>query len=151
MTKKYIPGYMAGFTLIEMMIVMIVFAILANFALSSYSAQIQRSRRADAGVVLGALAQREELFFSRFRAYTSVIVGGDGCVNAACGLNQASVLTPNDHYTITAVADATSYTLTATAIDTQLNDTDCRTFTINNVGVQTALSSGGADMTDTCW
>jgi len=140
-----------GFTLIEAIVVMMVFAILANFALSSYSAQIRKSRRADAGVVLGALAQREELFFSRFRTYTNVIAGGDGCANAACGLNQSSVLTPNGHYTITAVANATSYTLTATAVDTQLTDTDCRTFTINNIGVQTATNSGGADNTDDCW
>ncbi len=147
MTKKYV----SGFTLLELMIVLVIFAILANFALSSYSAQIRKSRRADAVVQLGALAQREELFFSRFRTYTAVIVGADPCANAACGLNQAKLTTPNDHYTITAVANATSYTLTATAIDTQLTDTDCRTFTINNVGVQTALDSGGADNTDDCW
>jgi len=141
----------AGFTLIELMIALIVFAILANFAVSAYSAQIERSRRADATIHLAALAQAQELFFTRNRTYTAIIVGGDGCVGAACGLNQIDTMSPQDHYAITAVANATSYTLTATARGRQTNDTDCRAYTVNNAGVRTASNSGGADATDRCW
>ena len=141
----------AGFSAIELMIVLVVIGILANFAFSSYSAQILRSHRSDATIHLAALAQQEELFFTRNRTYTAVIQGGDGCAGAACGLNQVDNMSPNDDFVITAVANATSYTLTATASGRQRDDTDCRVFTINNAGVQTALNSDGADVTDNCW
>jgi type IV pilus assembly protein PilE len=141
----------AGFSLIELMIVLVVIAILASFAFSSYAAQILRSHRSDATVKLAALAQQQELFFTRNRTYTAVIAGGDGCAGAVCGLNQIDNMTPNDDFVLTAVANATSYTLTATATGRQRDDTGCRVFTINNAGVQTALDSGGADATDNCW
>ena len=92
-----------------------------------------------------------KFLYTRFRTYTNVVQGPGGCANAACGLNQATTQSPNGHFAITAVANATSYTLTATAIDTQLNDTECRTFTFNNAGVQTAQDSGAADNTADCW
>jgi len=143
--------YASGFTAIELMIILMVVAILANFGFASYSSQVLTSQRSDATIHLAALAQQEELFFTRNRTYTAVIVGGGDCAGAACGLNQINNRTPNDHYVITAVADARSYTLTATATDRQLDDTGCRVLTINNAGVQAALDSDGADATDNCW
>ena len=141
----------AGFTLIELLTVLIVFGVLAAFAIPGYQQQVENSRRADAKVHLSTLAQQQELFFTRFRTYTPLVQGPSGCVDAACGLNQATTMSPDGHYNVTAAANATSYTLTAIAIGVQFNDTDCRVFTINNAGVQTAVDSGGADNTDDCW
>ena len=95
-TQPTTKSHAAGFTLIELMIALIVFAILANFAISAYSAQIERSRRTDGTIHLAALAQAQELFFTRNRTYTTVIAGGGGCAGAACGLNQIDTMSPQE-------------------------------------------------------
>ena len=48
---------------------------------------------------------------------------------------------------------ALGYTATATAIngENQWQDTECRTFSVNQAGVRSALDSGGADNTAECW
>ena len=47
------------------------------------------------------------------------------------------------YYTISMVSDATSYTVTATAARTQVDDTACLTFTIDNLGQKTPVGN--------CW
>jgi hypothetical protein len=45
------------------------------------------------------------------------------------------------------------FTATATAIngENQWQDTECRSFTVNQAGVRTAEDAGGGDNTDECW
>jgi type IV pilus assembly protein PilE len=140
-----------GFTLIELMTVVVIVGILAGIAFPGYLSQLQKARRAEAVITLEQLAQRQELFFGSFRTYTAVVAGPSACADAACGLNQSSTTSVGGHYNITAAGNGTSYTLTATAAGIQLDDTDCRTFVLSNSGVRTAADSGGGDRTDTCW
>ena len=44
-----------------------------------------------------------------------------------------------------------TFTITATAIGQQMNDTACATFSIDSRGQQTALTSGAVDNSVTCW
>ena len=41
--------------------------------------------------------------------------------------------------------------VTPTTGSTQLKDTSCQTFQVDQTGKQTSLNSGGADSTATCW
>ena len=141
----------AGFTAVELITVLAASAVVATLAVSTYTDQNRKARRADATAHLAALVQQEEMFFTRNRGYTSVISGADGCAGAGCGLNQTTALSPNEFYAISAVADARTYTLTATAREQQIKDKQCRSFTINNAGIRTASSASGADTTDICW
>jgi type IV pilus assembly protein PilE len=143
--------YAKGVTMIELLIVMVIVGVLMAAAYPSYLSSLRKSRRAEAAIAVETMAQAQERFFSRFRTYTSVVAGPDGCGGQACGLGLASNSSENDYYALTANGNATSYTVTATATNQQLKDLDCRTFTANNAGVRAAASSGGADTTDDCW
>jgi type IV pilus assembly protein PilE len=139
-----------GFTLIELMVVIIVISILAAFAIPGYMSQLERARRAEGIIALELLSQQQEKFFSQYRTYTGVVSGADGCAGAACGLQQPSATTDGGFYTITAAGDATSFTLTATAAGGQVNDDACGSFSLTNTGIETATNSSGA-ATTACW
>ena len=142
---------LTGFTMVEIAIVLVIVSLLAAFAYPSYLSQVRKSRRADASIVIESMAQEQERFFSRFRTYTSVVAAPQSCTGAACGLGQLDNMSRNDYYTVTSAGDGTSFTLTATARGTQVDDDDCQSMSMNNVGVRSSLDSSGGDSTDECW
>lgn len=60
----------AGFTLVEIMIVMVLIGVLAAIALPSYQQSVVNSRRADAMAVLQGLSQAMERYYTETGAYT---------------------------------------------------------------------------------
>ena len=60
-----------GFTLIELMIVVIIVAILTAVALPSYLAQIQKSRRAEAKSVLTQISTMQQQFRTEQNRFTA--------------------------------------------------------------------------------
>jgi Tfp pilus assembly protein PilE len=46
---------------------------------------------------------------------------------------------------------APSFTVTATPLGTQVNDTPCASFSIDSTGKQYASTAAGADNTAYCW
>lgn len=141
----------AGFSLMELLIVVTIAGILAAIAYPSYMSHVRKSRRAEATIALESLAQAQERFYAQFRTYTAVVVAPDPCAGAACGLGQADNSTENDYYALSADGNATTYSVTATATGPQLDDTICRTLTINNAGTKSATNASGGDSSDTCW
>jgi type IV pilus assembly protein PilE len=135
-----------GFTLVELMIVIVIVAILAAIAIPGYTSQIRKSRRTEARNALLDAAAREERFFATNNVYsvaTSDLGYGAGPwpVNVGSNYYQLSA-------TCTVNAKCTDYTLTATAINTQTKDTACSTLTLTSVGVQGATGTATAA---TCW
>lgn len=103
-----------GFTLIELMIVVVVVAILASIAIPSYLEQTRKGRRADAMRSVGDL----QLALERWRAENPEY--GD-C--AACGSGTYPTLPTSPYYTIAIpTANATTYTITATPTGAQTDD-----------------------------
>ncbi len=134
-----IADAMRGFTLIEMMIVVVVIGILAAIAYPAYTEQVRQARRADATSALLNVSQQLERCFTQFAAYNSA--------NCGVALPQNS---PDGHYEITApVRNATQYTLTATPVagGVQAGETRCVAFSLTQAGVQTATGTLGND----CW
>ncbi len=140
-----------GYTLLELITVMAIIGVLVSLSYASYTSQLTKSRRVEAAIALESLAQEQERFFARFRSYTSVVVGPDACGGANCGLGQSSNATENGYYQLAANGNATSYSLSATASDVQIEDSDCRTFRIDNVGSKSSTSATGEDTSATCW
>jgi type IV pilus assembly protein PilE len=141
-----------GFTLIELMITVVILAIIVAVALPSYNAQTQKARRADARNALLDIAGREERFLSVGNAYSQLPtdVGYGGAAwpqNVTNGYYSVTVTVPNPAFP----AATPSFLITATPIGVQANDITCATFTLNQIGQQTAQNSGGVDTSATCW
>jgi type IV pilus assembly protein PilE len=133
-----------GVTLIELMIVIVVVSILTAIAVPSYRGYVIRASRADAKVGLGRIAATLE------RCYTnSTPFAYDGATcNAAVVL---PVTTEGGKYRIDAsVRTATAYTLTATPLGVQANDTQCGTFSLTHSGIQTVSGTYSATPLE-CW
>lgn len=105
-----------GFTLIEVMIVVLIAGILAAIAAPAYQDYVRKARRSDAMDTMLSLQNQQE----RYRANNTEY--GD---EADLGLDEP-VPTVEGFYTVQISANtATGYTLVATALGDQANDTDC--------------------------
>jgi len=58
-----------GFTLVELMIVVVIVSILMAIAIPTYSSFMKRSRRGDAEAILMDIAQRQQQYLNDARAY----------------------------------------------------------------------------------
>jgi type IV pilus assembly protein PilE len=139
-----------GFTLVELMITCVVLAIIVGIALPSYQAQVRKSRRADARNAILDLAGREERFLSISNSYSQT--------PADMGYAAFPVTVNNGYYQLNVTVPdpaqpgvTPSYIITATTFGPQVADTDCASFTVNQLGQQAALNSAGAANTATCW
>lgn len=127
-----------GFTLIELMITVAIIGILAAIAYPSYQQYVISSARAEAMTALLDAASKQEQFYSDNRQYTTSM--------ANLGVNTA---TESGLYTLSATVNGQSFVITATpASGVALQDGECTTLTINEVGVKGATGSGGVN---TCW
>jgi type IV pilus assembly protein PilE len=146
MQKRRTPSTSAesGFTLIELMVTVAILGIVATIATTSYTSQIQKSRRTDARSAVLDLAGREEKLFSTTNAYSA----------AATDLGYANWTTPigSGYYTISVAVNAPAsppaYTITATATGIQQADKQCTSLIIDQTGNQTSTGTATAS---TCW
>lgn len=127
----------AGFTLIELMIVVAVIAIIAAIALPSYQAFIVKSRRKAAEVCLQERAQFMERYYATHLSYA-------GAPDPAqCD----SDLQPFYRIAFSGTPDATRFTLTATPQGGQ-NDPKCNVLSIDEKGSRGVT---GTDTAANCW
>jgi len=147
----------AGFTLIEVMIVVAVIGILSAVALPSYKEYVARGRRAEVRTVLLEASQWMERHYTENMKYDSNTAGTAVADLFPANLKQS----PRDGggaYTIAvSAAAARTYTLTATRNSPGPMSTDkCGDFQITNTGVKsnvnysTAFSSAQSAVTS-CW
>ncbi|HTV78968.1 MAG TPA: type IV pilin protein [Steroidobacteraceae bacterium] len=146
----------SGFSLIELMIVCVIVAILGAIVIPSYNAQIRKSRRTEAKTALADFAAREERYYATQNVYATDPVSLQyttaGTWPVSIGNYYSVTLIPTDVSAATATTPATFVVrVVPSAGSTQLKDTSCQTFLMDNTGKQTSLDSGGADSTSTCW
>ena len=142
-----------GFTLVELVIVMLVAAVLTAIAVPMYLNQVRESRRTDARSALLDLAGREERYFATNSAYSSdstqlgYTAAGDTWPQTV-GSGYYQIGTPN----ITAGAAGTppTYSITATPVagSPQAADAACASLTVTSAGAETSTGTGTAS---TCW
>lgn len=134
----------AGFTLIEILIVVAIVGILAAIAVPNYSSYMIDGRRTDAITFLSEVAGEQIRYFSDNNQYA------DDMKELGYG-DAATFVTPEGYYlvSVTTPADMASFVLTATPVagGKQAGDAECQAFTINDKNVRKNV--GGTD-TD-CW
>ncbi len=138
-------GAHSGFTLVEVIIVVLIISVLAAIAYPAYQDSVVKSRRNAAKACVSEAAQFMERFYTTNLRYDQTIAGV-AVVLPGC----AAGTDVTNHYNVrlTAVGQR-NYTLTATPINLQaVKDTKCGTMTLDNIGTKTKT---GSDTVDYCW
>lgn len=134
----------AGFTLLELMIVITILGVLAALVIPTYGDSIVKARRSEAKTVIEQTSQALERCFTRFSAYDDA-----NCVTAASITGGNNLESEDGWYEVTGALNSASYTLTATPTGTQATDDAlCGTYTLTNTGVKSVSGSGSVDK---CW
>ena len=120
-----------GFTLIELMIVVVIVSLLAAVAYPSFMSQIRKSRRSDAIAEMSLLQQAQERWRANNPAYTTLSATSQG-----------------GYYALASAAGgvaASTYTVTATAQSSQTSDAGCQVLRIQVANGNTNYLAGAAD------
>lgn len=135
-----------GFTLIELMVVVVVIAILGAIAYPSYQAHINKSRRADAQVGLVELAQFMERHYTSNGGYLS---GGNTGGAPALPFTSTPKGSNSSFYTLSLLnpVSAQAYVLQAIP-ENAMADDKCGTLTLSNTGVKG--QAAGLSLSE-CW
>jgi len=145
-----------GFTLVELMIVVIVIGLLAAVALPSFIDSVRKSRRSDAFAAIAAVQQAQERWRSGHASYATLL-GNTSETEEPNGLRLTG--TSNGGYYTLALSNVTStnYTVTATAVSSksQAQDANCQLLAVRMQGGNVDYGSGAssANWTDPgkCW
>lgn len=127
-----------GFTLIEMVIVVLIVGILSAIAFPAYDDYIKRSRRGDGMDTLMDAAQRMEVFRGRTASYTNTA--------ALAGIDTDSAEGYYGNLTITSAPCgniANCYTLSVTpTTKSNQDDDDVQAFSYDSTGLKQRLIGG---------
>ena len=119
----------SGFTLIELMIVVVIAGILAAVAFPAYTDSVRKSRRAAAKTTMLQIAQQEERYYTENNKYVAL---------TGLGYASSTVNSNNNGHAVTITlapgsngAVDTTYVITATPL---IADSTCGNLTLNQAG-----------------
>lgn len=140
----------SGFTLMEVMIVVVIVGVLLAVALPGYQSSLQKGRRSDAKGALKDVANRQEQFMLDRNTYTTDM--------SDLGYGVDPMVSGEQHYTVDATACGGGnitrcYRLTATPRPGSAQDDDeqCYLFILDSSGAESAQKKDGNPATANCW
>lgn len=140
-----------GFTLIEVMIVVVITALLLMIALPAYQQQLQKTRRSLARAELMEVLARQEQYFLNHRQYAPLLTDlgypeSPYAIDASG--NDLAATAANRIYLIDLATLSNGFTLYATPQLAQSGDRDCATLGLTSIGLKSASGNG---FTEDCW
>jgi|KBSMisStandDraft_5_1062788.scaffolds.fasta_scaffold55562_5 type IV pilus assembly protein PilE len=139
-----------GFTLLEVMIVVVIVGVLAAIALPAYQSQVRKSNRSAAQQFMQDVALREQQIMMDQRGYvpvTDTAYFGNKPSDSNSGVGLAAPSSTTGKYTFVVTRDNTttppSYTITATAVGSQDKDASLNKMSLDHLGQRKTYTSGG--------
>lgn len=136
-----------GFTLIEMMVVVVILGILAAIAFPNYQEYVLRGKRAEGQALLNEAAAHEERWYS-LNPSSGYVTSQSSIASLALNhTSGTSVASDTGLYNLTVATTGSDggYTLTATPT---FSDSKCTLLTLTAQGVRGNSGTGG---TSDCW
>lgn len=141
----------SGFSLLELIMALMVFSIVAVIAVPAYQQQLYKSRRSDAQASLISLQLAQEQYRANCLQYATTLASNSNCNPDGHYTLSASAISANHYYQLSIQsATSNSYILTATATEIQSGDSHCQTLSIDQSGTKAARTGNGQIATD-CW
>ncbi len=143
----------SGFSLIELLIVVTVFAIVLAIGVPGYRQYLKRANRADATAALLRIAAAQERFYLQNGRYATTQNELEAAPPAGLGTGKSE----QDFYVLTldpAPGGATVAFIASATVrlnGSQHDDTECWVFSVNERGQRTAFSQGGDPNEEICW
>jgi len=127
-----------GFSLIELMIVIVIVGIIASFAVPAYNDYVTRAKRSDGLTSLAELQLLQEKFRANCPHYARAISTTTRTCDTTTPANSTLIYTtnsPEGNYALAITSSSSSsFTITATGQNGQQNDTGCNVLTITETG-----------------
>ena len=144
-----VTRFLAGFTLIEMLVALVIVGILLFVALPGYQYAVIKSTRAAARAALLDLTSRQEQYFVNHKRY-AVALSDLGLPGELYIDGQGEpVLLQNAAYRIQLELDDGGYSgVQAVPLNRQSADSGCMTFSLSRIGVR---SVSGTRSPRDCW
>lgn len=143
----------SGFTLMELMIVVVIVGILAGFAYPSYLEQMRKTRRAECAGNLASLANGMERFFTINNTYAGTAAAGPpgsptGAVfpSTTCPIEGGAAT----YNLVVNAAGASTFDVRAVPTGVQADD-KCGTLTMTNRGLRGVTGQSAGVTAAQCW
>ncbi|MCF7802389.1 MAG: prepilin-type N-terminal cleavage/methylation domain-containing protein [Candidatus Marinimicrobia bacterium] len=109
-----------GFSLVELMIVLVIIGILAAVGVPIYTSNVQKAKMSEADAALGTIRTALRVYYAENGKYPTLTAGtqvaGSGSGKASIGIKENELSSGNKYFTadslFTLVSDSATYTIT---------------------------------------